>query len=159
MSRSGYSDDCENIWLYRRAVENSLAGRRGQAFLRELAVAMDAMPDKRLAADSLSTAEGEFCTLGVIGHARGIDLHKLEEQEPDVVGDAFGISRAMAAEIVYMNDEAEHDAAPIRLIEICGPMEPWNYHERYARIPEADPEQHRWKRMRAWVAEQIKEAA
>lgn len=161
MSRSGYSDECENIALYRQAVQRSLDGRRGQSFLRELAQAMDAMPVKRLAADSLTTREGEFCTLGVVGHARGLDLPKLEGQEPDVVGDAFGISRSMAAEIVYMNDEAENDAKPGRYVEIAGPMRDfhphWEVHERYRNIPEDDPEAHRWKRMRAWVAENLRE--
>lgn len=161
MSRSGYSDDCENIALYRQAVQRSLDGRRGQAFLRELAQAMDAMPVKRLAADSLTTHEGEFCTLGVVGHARGLDLPKLEGQEPDVVGDAFGISRSMAAEIVYMNDEAENDAKPARYVEIAGSMREhhphWEHRQRYVREEQDDPEAHRWKRMRAWVAENLRE--
>ncbi len=161
MSRSGYSDDCENIVLYRRAVDNALAGRRGQAFLRDLAAALDAMPIKRLAANSLQdSASGEFCTLGVLGHARGMNLAKLEDQEPDVVGDAFGIACSMAAEIVYMNDEAVNDAKPGRYVEIVGPMRDFyphcEQHERYCNVPEDDPEAHRWKRMRAWVAENIK---
>lgn len=163
MSRSGYSDDCENVALYRQAVERAIRGRRGQALLRDLAKAMDAMPVKRLAAYSLhDNASGEFCTLGVLGQARGMDLAKLEDQEPDVVGDAFGIARSMAAEIVYMNDEAENDAKPGRYVEIAGPMRDfhpfWEYHERYRNIPEDDPESHRWKRMRAWVAENLSEA-
>ena len=161
MSRSGYSDDCENIVLYRRAVDNALAGRRGQAMLRDLLAALDAMPIKRLAADSLTTREGEFCTLGVLGHARGLDLGKLEGQEPDVIGHAFGIARSMAAEIVYMNDEAENDAKPARWIEITGPMREFypimEHHERYVREPQDDPEAHRWKRMRAWVVENLRE--
>jgi len=162
MSRSGYSDNCENLALYRRAVDNALAGRRGQAFLRELAAALDAMPVKRLASDSLrDSASGEFCTLGVIGNARGMNLAPLEGQEPDCVGAAFGISRAMAAEIVYMNDEAVNDAKPGRYVELVGPMRDfhpfWERHEVWRCLPEDDPEAHRWKRMRAWVAENIHE--
>lgn len=53
MSRSGYVDDCENLELYRATVERSIKGKRGQAFLRELAAAMDAMPEKVLIAEEL----------------------------------------------------------------------------------------------------------
>ena len=48
-------------------MRSSLQGKRGQALLIELADALDAMPDKRLYPGSFATAEGEFCTLGVLG--------------------------------------------------------------------------------------------
>ncbi len=37
MSRSGYQDDCEGLNLYRGTVRRAIRGKRGQAFLRELA--------------------------------------------------------------------------------------------------------------------------
>ena len=37
MSRSGYSDDCETMGLWRGAVERAIYGKRGQTFLREMA--------------------------------------------------------------------------------------------------------------------------
>jgi hypothetical protein len=45
MSRSGYSDDCSGreLVLWRGAVASALRGRRGQAFLRELVDALDAV--------------------------------------------------------------------------------------------------------------------
>ena len=48
MSRSGYSDDCENLGLWRGAVEKSIKGKRGQAFLKEMLVALDSLPEKKL---------------------------------------------------------------------------------------------------------------
>ena len=48
MSRSGYSDDYEGLGLYRQTVENALRGKRGQAFLRELLEALDALDEKKL---------------------------------------------------------------------------------------------------------------
>lgn len=42
MSRSGYSDDCENIGLWRGAVERAIRGVWGQALLLEMAAALDA---------------------------------------------------------------------------------------------------------------------
>ena len=64
MSRSGYDDydGCENpewaLIRWRGAVHSALCGKRGQAFLREMALALDEMGEKRLIADELE-AHGE----------------------------------------------------------------------------------------------------
>jgi hypothetical protein len=105
MSRSGYSDDCEDIWLYRRAVENAIKGKRGQAFLRELLTALDALPQPRLIENDLQDADGEVCAIGSVGLARGADMKKVDPEDPDSVADAFGIARCMAAEIEFVNDD------------------------------------------------------
>ena len=115
MSRSGYSDDCGGWSLirWRGAVTSSIRGARGQAFLRELAAAMDAMPVKELIANELQAADGGFCAIGVLGAARGVDMSKLDPDDRESVGAAFNISPAMAAEIVFENDEAcWHNEAP-----------------------------------------------
>ena len=129
MSRSGYYDDCGgwDLIRWRGAVNSALKGKRGQAFLAELRDALDAMPDKRLIADSLQ-AEGEFCTIGVLGAKRGVDMAALDPDDREAVGEAFGISPAMASEIVFMNDEGS-----------------WQTET---------PEQ-RWVRMRDWVESNI----
>ncbi|WP_449106241.1 hypothetical protein [Pseudomonas mohnii] len=94
MSRSGYSDDCGgwDLICWRGAVKSALKGKRGQAFLLELRDALDAMPVKRLIADSL-VAEGEFCTIGVVGAKRGVDMAALDPDDREAVGEAFGITR------------------------------------------------------------------
>ena len=127
MSRSGYVDDCEGINLYRGSVERALRGKRGQKFLRELAAAMDAMPEKVLIANELVTTDGDACALGAVCKSRGMDHTKIDYECPDAVGKALGIARSMAAEIEYMNDE-------------------WDYHE--------SPE-NRWLRMRKWVDDRL----
>jgi len=132
MSRSGYSDDCEGINLWRGTVERSLKGKRGQAFLIELAAAMDAMLHKRLIKAELIDAEGECCTIGVVCKTRAIDVAQVDVTCRETVGSLVGISPAMAAEIEYMNDEDG----------------PWK-----------ETSEERWLRMRAWVAEQIKKEA
>lgn len=132
MSRSDYSEDCDDNWStirWRGAVASAIRGKRGQAFLRDLAEAMDAMPVKRLIAEELQ-ADGEFCTIGVLGNARGIDMAKIDPDDADQVADAFGISSAMAREIVYENDE-----------------------RIYFKANET-PEQ-RWIRMRKWVEDKL----
>ncbi len=115
MSRSGYSDDyCDDNrgCLYRSAVESAIHGRRGQAFLREMLAALDALPEKRLIQNMLVEG-GAVCALGAVGKARGLDMTRfaLKDDDDDNIdmGDAmaglFGIARAMAAEIMYENDE------------------------------------------------------
>lgn len=129
MSRSGYSDDCDgwSLICWRGAVTSAIRGKRGQEFLSQLADALDEMPVKRLVAQELE-AGGEFCTIGVLGAKRGIELSKLDPNDREEVAGVFGIAPALAAEIVFMNDEGS-----------------WQ---------KESPEQ-RWSRMRQWVADQI----
>lgn len=166
MSRSGYSDDCEGNWgliCWRGAVNSSIKGKRGQAFLKELAEAMDAMPEKRLIADELQ-ADGGFCTIGVLGHARGLDMERIDPHDSDQVSKFFGIAPAMAREIVYENDERT-DTYEWREMEFCGPVRPyhpeWGSHFRTVRvdIPGETVEARRWQRMRKWVDEQLDTSA
>jgi hypothetical protein len=131
MSRSGYSDDCDGWELirWRGAVTQAIRGRRGQAFLRELLATLDAMPDKRLIAHDLES-RGEVCAIGSVGRARGIDMSGLSPECAGSIAEKFGIARALVKEIEFENDDDFGFN--------CGET----------------PEQ-RFKRVRAWVAEQI----
>lgn len=126
MSRHGYVDDYEYLEIYRANVARAIRGKRGQAFLRELAEAMDAMPEKVLIAEELISEDGRCCPIGVVCKARGIDVSGVDYEDPEQVGNLVGIARCMAAEIEYENDEWGSDA------------------------PDA-----RWKRMRKWVDRQL----
>lgn len=108
MSRSGYTDDCDGWALvrWRGAVASAIRGRRGQAFLRELIAALDALPEKRIAAGSLATPDGEFCALGAIGKRREMDLASIDPYDPNDVARAFGVSVALVSEIADLNDMA-----------------------------------------------------
>ena len=64
MSRSGYvdADDCDEgeQWRHirwRGAIKSAIRGKRGQAFLREMLDALDALPQKRLVPNVLQEAE------------------------------------------------------------------------------------------------------
>lgn len=128
MSRSGYSDDCENIDLWRGAVNRAIRGRRGQAFLKELLAALDALSEKRLIAGAL--IEGaEVCAIGSVGRQRGIDMLKLDPEDPDGIAKAFGIAPALVQEIEFMNDD-----------DFC-----------YRRVTDEE----RYHCMRVWVEAQI----
>jgi hypothetical protein len=135
MSRSGYCEDGDYLDLYRASVDRAIDGKRGQAFLKDLASAMDAMPVKRLIANELENEVGEICAIGAVCRARGLDISKIDYEEPEKVGKAVGIARSMAAEIEYENDEGGPPA--------------WQTGKRET------PEE-RWMRMRRWVEENIK---
>ena len=126
MSRSGYSDDCEFLDLYRANVDRAIAGKRGQAFLREMAAALDAMPVKRLIGDQLVDSSGEVCGIGAVCEARGVDVSGIDYYSPSDVARAVGIATALAAEIEWINDGCNET-----------------------------PEQ-RWTRVRKWVADNLR---
>lgn len=111
MSRSGYLDDGDwdyDEWSMIRwsgAVKSAIRGARGQAFLKDLASALDALPEKRLAAGSLVTPAGEVCALGAVGRARGMNIEAIDPEDNEAVASAFGISDALAREVMYQNDD------------------------------------------------------
>ena len=134
MSRSGYSDDLDNNWTlirYRGMVASAIRGKRGQGFLRDLLEALDTMPNKRLIASNLES-NGEVCAIGSLGKKRGIDMGKLDPFDQESVAGAFGIAPCLSAEIAFENDQDFFYSTET-------------------------PEQ-RWRRMRAWVSDQIKPA-
>ena len=142
MSRSGYSDDFDGpeLHLYRGAVQSAIGGRRGQAFLRDMLTAMDAMPVKRLIAHDLAAPDlvsfshwglieaESVCAIGAVGKARGIDMRDIDPEDSEAVAKAFGIADSMAREITFMNDEAWWRATP----------------------------EERFVRMRTWIVENIR---
>lgn len=159
MSRSGYSDDLDPLELgrWRAQVASAIRGKRGQAFLRDLIAALDAMADKRLVrghlrvtgligpydpplivgADELVSEHGgalpmgSVCALGAVAVARKIDVDKIDPYDHDTIAAKIDIAGPLAQEVAYINDE-------------CGP---------YRETPEA-----RFVRMRKWAESHIKES-
>jgi len=153
MSRAGYRDDYDGegpppeFWY--RAIENAIHGKRGQQFMRDLRDALDAIPTKRLIASELRDSDGEVCALGSVGVRRGVDMSKLlrppecdEEgweidwecdvhENSELLGSWFNIAPGLAREVMFQNDDGNY--APVETPE------------------------HRWVRMRNWVAEQLGE--
>lgn len=166
MSRSGYTDEWFDSFEYgrwRHSVDTAISGKRGQAFLRELLEALDGMENKQLHSGSFATAEGEFCTLGVLGSKRGTKMDDLGDEddcEPKIVGERFGIARAMAAEIMYLNDECLVDEYKWVDFVICGPVRPYypdyGRHSGSVRVANDNHPADRWKAMRKWVVENLK---
>jgi hypothetical protein len=155
MSRSGYIDDIDDdlaAGRWRAQVKNAIRGKRGQAFLRELAAAMDAMPVKELIAEELVNDEGQCCTIGVICKARGIDVTKIDYEEPEQVAAAVGIAHQMAAEIEYYNDECGDRFVQVAIEKPPGAPK-WHPEFRWDRVEETPAE--RWQRMRKWVDQNL----
>lgn len=131
MSRSGYIDDYDDQWAsicWRGAVNSAMKGKRGQAFLREMLDSMDALPEPKLVASELET-DGAVCAIGSVGKRRGIEMAKIDPDDYGAVASIFGVSEALAREIVYVNDE-------------------WGRHKE-------KPEE-RFYRMRRWIKAQIR---
>ena len=107
MSRCGYSDDIDSWDLirWRGAVASAIRGMRGQSFLREMLNALDALTEKELIANELIDGKGAVCAIGSVGKARGMDMSRIDYEDPYTVAKAFGISEALAQEIEYINDE------------------------------------------------------
>ena len=129
MSRSGYSEDCEqwDLIRWRGAVAAAIRGKRGQAFLLEMWKAMIALPEPKLIANSLVEQDGQVCALGSVARARGLDLSNIDPENGDGMGTIFGIPDALAKEIMFMNDD-------------------WS-----KETPEA-----RWSRMKTWAENNLK---
>lgn len=132
MTRSGYTDDCWDdlaAGRWRGRVASAIRGERGQAFLRELLKALDAMPEKRLIKEELVNGD-QVCAIGSLGVQRGIDLTKVDPEDHKKLGEIFNIAPCLVAEVEFINDgDFEFDRS----------------------TPEV-----RWKKVRGWVAEQIK---
>ncbi len=132
MSRSGYSDDGDDTWSlirWRGAVASAVRGARGQAFLREMAAALDAMPVKELIEHEIVTTEGACCAMGAVAKARGCTTADLDPCDRKQVADRMGIASALCAEIAHENDD-----------DFC--------------YRDETPAQ-RWERMRRWVDSMI----
>jgi len=122
MSRSGYSDDSYDYdqWAmicWRGAVASAFKGARGQAFLKEMLAALDALPEPKLIAEDLE-AKGLVCAIGAVGKARGVDMSKLDPEDRETVAGVFGIAPAMVAEIVYTNDDWVRETPEERFIRM-----------------------------------------
>lgn len=139
MSRSGYTDEWEGTpWDEIRAAgarEAAFTGKRGMAFLQEMAAALDAMPEKRLAGGEwIDPESGDACALGLMARVRGVEeafakLDPGDDSAAEAAANLLGIAETMARHIVWQNDD-------------------------YFWGSQITPEV-RWTRMRQWVDEQI----
>lgn len=131
MSRVDYADeeDFPGQWaLQEKNLERLLAGKRGQAVLRDLEAALVAVSEKRLIADH-GVKAGQVCAVTALavhrmvtlGQAREQALRELETEEREYLGDDYdenggddqwtvdlgesvGVPHMMAWRLVALND-------------------------------------------------------
>lgn len=129
MSRSNYSEDIDgwDLVRWRGAVNSAIKGKRGQTLLKEMAIALEAMPVKRLIADELNSKDEEVCALGAVAKYKSLKVDDVDPHRPEQVSAVFNIADALVREIAFENDEY------------------------YDEMPEE-----RYRRMKTWVMEHIK---
>lgn len=159
MSRSGLTEDDGEDTLafgrWRGAVKSAINGKRGQAFLRELLEALDAMPEKILVAGELQAEDGCHCTLGVIGNKRGLDVANMDIDDYEGIAASLDVNAKIAQEIMWENDEAFSEREWVE-VEICGPMLRPERHVRSVSVIKPDAGHQRWLHMRTWVESHLR---
>jgi len=162
MSRSDYSDDCYGWELicYRGAVKSAIRGKRGQALLNELVEALDALPEKSLSAESLVSRDGEYCALGALGRMRGMIMEPTDPDDVDAseVAKMFGVATALAAEIMFENDEVISENRWVK-VETFGPLPRHGMRERTVKVADPLAGERRWLHMREWAMSNLFPAA
>lgn len=160
MSRSGYSDDCDDVLAagrWRAAVKSAMNGKRGQAFLREALAALDALPEKRLIASAL-VVDGDQCRFGDVPDVIvGADELCDHRGNPRPMGSccllgAVAIARKM--DVADLDPEDMESVAPRFGIADAMAREIVYWNDE-GSISNETPED-RFKRMRAWLVAKIK---
>jgi hypothetical protein len=148
--RINYSEDEEDFpgqyGLWQANCQRSIEGKAGQKALKELEVALLALPEKRLIADELEDAEGEVCAIGALKKHRGVDVES-DPEEMEEVGVELGMPRLVAWKVVALND-IEIDG---KYVEAAGPTR-WGI--PFSTFIPVTPEE-RYEQVLAWVQKQI----
>jgi len=176
MSRSGYIEDWDDQWgliCYRGAVKSAIRGRRGQAFLREMLAALDALPEKRLITEELVIDGGNGGVIvggdvlvdefigGTTFHDFGFGHSGARSRPPEVckVGDVCALGAVALARKMDVNGIDPH--APEKVSAVFGIAEALAreivYENDEGAIGYETPER-RFARVRGWVAANLREA-
>jgi hypothetical protein len=168
MSRSGYSDDCEDVlaWgRWRGRVASAIRGKRGQAFLKELLAALDALPEKRLVANDLkvtgygdqygSAYYGDWGDPLIVGGDELVDIRG----NTKCIGDVCALGALGVARNLDMSKVDPEDSDSVAgLFDIVHPLACEIMFENDEQYPLETPEM-RFARMRKWIASLISNAS
>lgn len=158
MSRISYNepeDDADflRVCAFEANTKRHLKGKKGQAALKELEAALIALPEKRLVYSKFVVRHGEaddigeVCALGALALKRCMDkgltrseaIKKIEQDGPDPDDEGWGATE----------NTAEYLKVKVNFA--------WEVMERNDEYGGPTPEE-RYKRVLAWVREQIKVA-
>jgi hypothetical protein len=160
MSRSGYHDDGGgwSLICWRGAVAAAMRGKRGQAFLKEMLAAFDAMPEKRLVAGRLVFDGMPEVPWNPYPHEDiivGADVLVTGCGEPVHVGEVCALGAVGLARNLDMSGLHPDDPGPVAdAFGIAAAMSREIVYMNDEHWDVETPEQ-RFTRMRAWVAENI----
>lgn len=175
MGRSGYTydDDDGMLALYRGQVASALRGRRGQAFLRDLVAALDAMPDKGLIAGDLVVEEVPCDLVRWLFAPSPVDgehpwYRKSGIEWPHECGvcalGALGLKRGV--DMSKMDpDDAETIGAAFNIADQLAREVVWENDENSwvwvaaERRERPETSEERWSRMRRWAVFNLKVAS
>ena len=170
MSRAGYTDDMDDYWSwirYRGAVRSAIRGRRGQAFLKEMLAALDALPEKRLITEDLviDGENGGFIVGGdtlVAEHQGGMTSFlygpalSTEAVEVCRVNDACALGAVALARGMKVGGIDPHDPCQVApAFGIAEAMAREIAYENDEGGPRKETPEQRWHRVRAWVEASI----
>lgn len=116
------------------------------------------MPVKELCKNNLVSQDGQYCTLGILGDYRGLNVKIVDPDDRELIATLFDISEQLAAEIMWYNDE-HIESRKCEAVEICGPLLPYYpENKRFIDVWSANENEskERWQYMRDWVSSKIK---
>lgn len=169
MSRSGYSDgdDCDSdamlrMYGWQANVQRCIGGRKGQAFMWELYLSLEAIPKRELITGALIDHNGGVCSLGSVAVSRRMDVpaqwKSTPDSEPDdyefaqAMGPLFGLKDMLTREVMYINDDdgshhyVDNGLTYGRIGETYNP----------SRETRRETPAERWQRVRDWVVSELK---
>jgi hypothetical protein len=173
MGRAGYTDDEYeegDVERWRKAVNAAIRDKDGQALLKEMLAALDALPRKRLIANRLEEVDwndaedelvpvkdGDVCAVGALGRARGVAMPVIDEEDDweaaEEIQGVFGSDDHLTREIMYQNDECGSG----RKVPLPQHASPYGFgtgfEYAYKHLDETPEE--RFQRMRRWVLSRI----
>jgi hypothetical protein len=177
MSRipEGECDDIETQrrWALQRAnTARQIRSKHGQAFLRELLAAMEALPEKRLIEGAIAK-DGAVCSLGALALKRRVDagedrqavLDELASKNVDPESDDFdgdyiwdwAVAALEAPSLIAWEIPSENDDGGQKYV--ATKPQPWTGPggTKYVAVYEEITAEDRYRRMVRWIRSQIKE--
>lgn len=160
MSRHYEGDDCDpdeqrRVNLWRANLAREIKGKRGQAFLRELLAALEALPEKRLVSNALA-AKGTVCALGSLALKRRTDAGESSDVVIDDLSKVIVDHEHEDWDGDEMSDWAEAVlACPSHLAWYIPYENDTGPRTRVGKEVHEETDEHRYERMVRWVRARI----
>ena len=90
---------------WRLAVARAIQRKSGQAFLKEMKAALEALPEKKLLMENLQDEyeDGAVSALGAIGRLRNLKMSNIDPEDYEQIAALFKVPHSLVCEVMYMN--------------------------------------------------------